>query len=70
VPFSHRNMMAVIERLKTWYELTPQDRCLNVSPVYYSHALTTTILPPLMTGGASRFRPTRPMSICRSGSAT
>jgi oxalate---CoA ligase len=62
VPFSHRNMMAVIERLKTWYELTPQDRCLNVSPVYYSHALTTTILPPLMTGGSVAF-PSNPTNV-------
>ena len=62
VPFSHRNMMAVIERLKTWYGLTPQDRCLNVSPVYYSHALTTTILPPLMTGGSVAF-PSNPTNV-------
>jgi acyl-CoA synthetase (AMP-forming)/AMP-acid ligase II/acyl carrier protein len=54
--------MAVIERLKTWYELTPQDRCLNVSPVYYSHALTTTILPPLMTGGSVAF-PSNPTNV-------
>ena len=62
VPFSHRNMMAVIERLTAWFELTPQDRCLNVSPVYYSHALTTTILPPLMTGGSVAF-PSNPTSV-------
>jgi acyl-CoA synthetase (AMP-forming)/AMP-acid ligase II/acyl carrier protein len=48
-------MLAVIDRLQTWFKLTPHDRCLNVSPVYYSHALTTTILPPLMTGGSVAF---------------
>ena len=62
VPFSHRNMQAVIERLQTWFELTPQDRCLNVSPVYYSHALTTTLLPPLMTGGSVAF-PANPTNV-------
>ena len=62
VPFSHRNMLAVIERLQTWFELTPQDRCLNVSPVYYSHALTTTLLPPLMTGGSVAF-PANPTNV-------
>jgi acyl-CoA synthetase (AMP-forming)/AMP-acid ligase II len=62
VPYSHRNMAAVIERLSTWYELTPQDRCLNVAPVYYSHALTTTILPPLMTGGSVAF-PSNPTNV-------
>ncbi len=62
VPFSHRNMGAVIERLSAWYDLTPQDRCLNVAPVYYSHALTTTILPPLMTGGSVAF-PSNPTNV-------
>lgn len=55
VPFSHRNMLAVTHRLQTWFGLTPADRCLTVSPVYYSHALTTTVLPPLLTGGSTAF---------------
>src|SRR6185295_8329948 len=62
VPFSHRNMLAVTKRLQGWFGLTPQDRCLNVSPVYYSHALTTTVLPPLMTGGSIAF-PSNPTSV-------
>src|SRR6476661_8902777 len=33
VPFSHRNLLAVTQRLQAWFNLTPQDRCLNVSPV-------------------------------------
>jgi len=55
-------MLAALERLQTWFGLTPQDRCLNVSPVYYSHALTTTVLPPLMTGGSIAF-PSNPTSV-------
>ncbi len=55
VPVSHRNLLAVRERLATWFELRPQDRCLSVGPVYYSHALTTTLLPPLLTGGSVAF---------------
>jgi acyl-CoA synthetase (AMP-forming)/AMP-acid ligase II len=55
VPYSHRNVLASAERVQTWFGLTPQDRCLNVSPVYYSHALTTTVLPPLLTGGSVAF---------------
>ena len=51
VPFSHRNLMAVTARLQAWFALVAADRCLNVSPVYYSHALTTTVFPPLLTGG-------------------
>lgn len=62
VPFSHRNLLAVTERLQIWFELTAQDRCLNVAPVYYSHALTTTVLPPLLTGGSIGF-PTNALSV-------
>jgi oxalate---CoA ligase len=52
VPFSHRNMLAVAERVKFWFRLTPQDRCLSVSPLYYSHGITTTVMTPLLTGGS------------------
>ncbi len=52
VPFSHRNMLAVAERVKFWFRLTPQDRCLSVSPLYYSHGITTTAMTPLLTGGS------------------
>jgi acyl-CoA synthetase (AMP-forming)/AMP-acid ligase II len=62
VPFSHRNMLAVTERLQTWFGLGPGDRCLCVSPVYYSHALTTTVLPPLLTGGSTAF-PSTPTKV-------
>lgn len=62
VPFSHRNVLASAERIQFWFGLTPNDRCLNVSPVYYSHALTTTILPPLLTGGSVAF-PANPMNV-------
>jgi len=62
VPFSHRNMLASVERLRTWFDLSPQDRCLNVTPIYYSHALTTTVFPPLMTGGSIAF-PSNPTNV-------
>jgi acyl-CoA synthetase (AMP-forming)/AMP-acid ligase II/acyl carrier protein len=62
VPFSHRNVLASAERVQSWFELTPQDRCLNISPVYYSHALTTTIIPPLLTGGSVAF-PGNPLNV-------
>jgi oxalate---CoA ligase len=61
VPFSHRNVLASANRIRTWFGLTPQDRCLNVSPVYYSHALTTTVFPPLLTGGSIAF-PSNPLN--------
>jgi acyl-CoA synthetase (AMP-forming)/AMP-acid ligase II len=62
VPFSHRNVLAATERVQTWFQITPRDRCLNVSPVYYSHALTTTVIPPLLTGGSAAF-PANPLNV-------
>ena len=62
VPFSHRNVLASATRVRSWFGLTAQDRCLNVSPVYYSHALTTTVAPPLLTGGTAAF-PANPLNV-------
>ena len=55
IPFSHRNMLAAAARHKSWYDLTPRDRCLSLSPIYYSHGLKVTFLTPLLTGGSVAF---------------
>jgi oxalate---CoA ligase len=55
IPFSHRNMLAAAARLQSWFDLTPQDRCLSVSPVFYSHGLKVTVFTPLLTGGTVTF---------------
>ncbi|MBR0868994.1 AMP-binding protein [Bradyrhizobium tropiciagri] len=52
IPFSHGNMLAAAARLKAWFGLTPDDRCLSVSPPYYSHGLKATVFTPLLTGGS------------------
>ncbi|WP_407528646.1 AMP-binding protein [Methylobacterium oryzisoli] len=52
IPFSHANMLAAAARLQAWFGLTPRDRCLNVSPPYYSHGLKVTVFTPLLTGGS------------------
>src|SRR6516162_7213514 len=52
IPFSHRNMLAAAARSQAWFGLTPRDRCLTVSPPYYSHGLTVTVFTPLLTGGS------------------
>ncbi len=62
IPFRHRNMLAAAARLAAWFELTPRDRCLSVSPVYYSHGLKVTIFTPLLTGGTIVF-PTDPRKL-------
>ncbi|SFV12787.1 AMP-binding protein [Bradyrhizobium arachidis] len=52
IPFSHSNMLAAATRLQAWFGLTPQDRCLSVSPPFYSHGLKVTVFTPLLTGGS------------------
>nr|WP_283805871.1 AMP-binding protein [Bradyrhizobium sp. ARR65] len=52
IPFSHSNMLAAAARLQDWFGLTPQDRCLSVSPPFYSHGLKVTVFTPLLTGGS------------------
>ena len=55
IPFSHHNMLAAARRVQSWFGLGPSDRCLSVSPIYYSHGLKVTVLTPLITGGSIAF---------------
>ena len=55
IPTSHRNMLAAAARVQAWFNLTPQDRCLSVSPVFYAHGLHVTVFTPLLTGGTVAF---------------
>ena len=69
IPFTHRNMLAAASRLQAWFDLTPQDRCLSVSPPFYSHGLKVTVFTPLLTGGTVLFsRKMPPNSTIRNGS--
>ncbi|TWI64165.1 acyl-CoA synthetase (AMP-forming)/AMP-acid ligase II, partial [Bradyrhizobium huanghuaihaiense] len=52
IPFSHSNMLAAAARLQAWFDLTPRDRCLSVSPPFYSHGLKVTVFTPLLTGSS------------------
>lgn len=55
IPTSHRNMLAAAARVQTWFNLTPRDRCLSVSPVFYAHGLHVTVFAPLLSGGSIVF---------------
>jgi len=55
IPYSHRNMLATAARVKRWFNLDDDDRCLSVSPVYYCHGLTLTVFAPLLSGGSVAF---------------
>ena len=48
-------MLVTAAIAKVWYNLTPQDRCLSVSPVFYAHGLKVTVFTPLLTGGTVAF---------------
>ena len=62
IPFSHGNMLAAAARVQSWFNLTPADRCLSVSPICYSHGLKVTVFAPLITGGSAAF-PRSPSSL-------
>lgn len=55
IPTAHRNMLAAAARVQTWFDLTQQDRCLCVSPVFYAHGLHVMIFTPLLSGGSIAF---------------
>ena len=55
VPCSHANLLATASRVRKWFNLNELDRCLSVSPVYYSHGLVLTVLAPLLSGGSVAF---------------
>ena len=55
IPTAHRNMLAAAARVQAWFDLTPQDRCLCVSPVFYAHGLHVMIFTPLLSGGSIAF---------------
>lgn len=55
IPYSLDNIVATAERVRGWYGLAPEDRCLSISPVYYCHGLILTVLGPLLSGGSVAF---------------
>jgi acyl-CoA synthetase (AMP-forming)/AMP-acid ligase II len=55
IPYSHRNLAATAARVRRWFDLGASDRCLSVTPVYYCHGLTATVMAPLMSGGSVAF---------------
>ncbi|MBX9828767.1 MAG: AMP-binding protein [Xanthobacteraceae bacterium] len=52
VPYSHRNQIALSARARQCLGLDVQDRCLCLSPAFYSYGLSLGILTPLLTGGS------------------
>lgn len=52
VPLTHRNLCASARNIRTTLALTPEDRCLNVMPLFHIHGLMAAILASLSTGAS------------------
>lgn len=57
VPLSQENLITSISNIAKTYELTPEDRCLLVMPLFHVHGLMAATLTTLATGGAVIFPP-------------
>lgn len=57
VPLSQENLVTSITNIATTYELTAEDRCLLVMPLFHVHGLMAATLTTLATGGAVIFPP-------------
>jgi oxalate---CoA ligase len=52
VAVTHRNLLAMANRLQTWFALSPHDRILCVTPLYYAQGLKNSLFLPLILGGS------------------
>ena len=50
VPLTHRNVCASAGNIRKTLLLTPEDRCMNVMPLFHIHGLMAAILSTLSTG--------------------
>jgi hypothetical protein len=52
VPLTHRNLSASARNIAQHLSLTPQDRCLNVMPLFHIHGLVGALLASIAAGGS------------------
>ena len=52
VPLSNRNVCASVQNIRQTLALTPDDRCLNIMPLFHIHGLMATVLATLCAGGS------------------
>lgn len=53
VPLSHENVCKSALQIATTLRLTPDDRCLDVMPLFHIHGLMAGLLAPLASGGST-----------------
>ncbi len=52
VPLSQRNLAASARNIRATLSLTPQDRCLNIMPLFHIHGLIAAVLTSLAAGAS------------------
>lgn len=52
VPLLHRNLCASARHIAATLKLTPEDRCLNIMPLFHIHGLVAAVLSSLGEGGS------------------
>lgn len=52
VPLSHRNLCTSARNISATLQLTPEDRCLNIMPLFHIHGLVGAVLSSVNTGAS------------------
>ena len=52
VPLTHTNLLTSANNIARHLALSPEDRCLNVMPLFHIHGLVGALLSPLVSGGS------------------
>jgi len=52
VPLTHMNLLESARQIAAGLELTPDDRCLNIMPLFHIHGLVAGLLSALVSGGS------------------
>ncbi len=52
VPLTHANICACARATVDWLRLSPEDRCLNIMPLFHVHGLLTAVFASLAAGGS------------------
>ena len=51
IAISHRTLAGIARKLTVWFTLQPEDRCLNLMPVFNAHGTEAALFPTLFSGG-------------------
>jgi oxalate---CoA ligase len=59
IPVTHENLLVTAEKMRLWFNLSPEDRTAFVLPGYYGAAIKISLLAPLLLGGSVGLPATR-----------